>query len=49
LSILAFNALFKNLAFGPGAAVATSTGLLVLLGCLATLRVFRTQVGQEGN
>jgi hypothetical protein len=29
--------------------VATSTGLLVLLGCLATLRVFRTQVGQEGN
>ncbi len=49
LSILAFNALFKNLAFGPGAAVATSTALLVLLGCLATLRVFRAQVGQEGN
>src|ERR1700744_611413 len=48
LSILAFNALFKNLAFGPGAAVATSTALLVLLGCLATLRVFRAQVGQEG-
>jgi multiple sugar transport system permease protein len=47
LSILAFNALFKNLAFGPGAAVATSTALLVLLGCLATLRVFRAQVGQE--
>ena len=48
LAILAYNALFKNLAFGPGAAVATSTALLVLLGCLATLRVFRTQVGQEG-
>ena len=46
LSILAFNALFKNLSFGPGAAVATSTALLVLLGCLATLRVFRAQVGQ---
>jgi len=46
LSILAFNALFKNLAFGPGAAVATSTAVLVLLGCLATLRVFRAQVGQ---
>jgi len=49
LSILAFNALFKNLSFGPGAAVATSTALLVLLGCLASLRVFRVQVGQEGN
>jgi multiple sugar transport system permease protein len=49
LSILAFHALFQNLAFGPGAAVATSTALLVLLGCLATLRVFRAQVGQEGN
>ena len=49
LSVLAFHALFQNLAFGPGAAVATSTALLVLLGCLATLRVFRTQVGQEGN
>src|ERR1700761_7577033 len=49
LSILAFNALFKNLAFGPGAAVATSTAILVLLGCLASLRVFRVQVGQEGN
>ena len=48
LAILAYNALFKNLSFGPGAAVATSTALLVLLGCLATLRVFRAQVGQEG-
>ena len=49
LAILAYNALFKNLAFGPGAAVATTTALLVLLGCLASLRVFRVQVGQEGN
>jgi len=49
LAILAYNALFKNLAFGPGAAVATSTALLVLLACLASLRVFRVQVGQEGN
>jgi multiple sugar transport system permease protein len=49
LAILAYNALFKNLAFGPGAAVATSTAVLVLLGCLASLRVFRVQVGQEGN
>ncbi len=49
LAILAYNALFKNLAFGPGAAVATTTALLVLIGCLASLRVFRVQVGQEGN
>src|SRR5262249_48247375 len=49
LAILAYNALFKNLSFGPGAAVATSTALLVLLGCLAALRVFRTQVGKEGT
>jgi multiple sugar transport system permease protein len=49
LAILAYNALFKNLAFGPGAAVATTTALLVLLGCLASLRVFRVQVGQEGS
>lgn len=49
LAILAYNALFKNLAFGPGAAVATSTALLVLLGCLVTLRVFRAQVGPEGD
>jgi multiple sugar transport system permease protein len=49
LAILAYNALFKNLAVGPGAARATSTALLVLLACLASLRVFRVQVGQEGN
>jgi multiple sugar transport system permease protein len=47
--VLAYDALFKNLAFGPGAAVAVSAALLVLLGCLATLRVFRAQVGQEGS
>jgi multiple sugar transport system permease protein len=49
LAVLAYDALFKNLAFGPGAAVAVSAALLVLLGCLATLRVFRAQVGQEGS
>jgi hypothetical protein len=29
--------------------VATSTALLVLLGCLASLRVFRVQVGKENT
>jgi trehalose/maltose transport system permease protein len=49
LALLGYNVMFKNLAFGPGAAVATTTALLVLIGCLATLRVFRAQVGQEGS
>ena len=49
LAILGYNAMFKNLSFGPGAAVAVTTALLVLLGCLVSLRTFRVQVGKEGN
>ena len=49
LAILGYNAIFKNLSFGPGAAVATTTALLVLLGCLISLRTFRVQVGKEGD
>jgi multiple sugar transport system permease protein len=49
LAILGYNAMFKNLAFGPGAAVATTTALLVLLGCLISLRAFKVQVGREGS
>jgi len=48
LAILGYNAMFKNLSFGPGAAVATTTALLVLLGCLVSLRGFKVQVGKEG-
>jgi multiple sugar transport system permease protein len=48
LAVLAYNAMFRDLEFGPGAAVATSTALLVVLGCVAFLRVFRAQVGREG-
>jgi multiple sugar transport system permease protein len=47
LAILAYNTMFQNLDFGPGAAVATSTALLVLIGCLVFLRVFRSQAGSE--
>ena len=47
LAILGYDAIFKNLSFGPGAAVATTTALLVLLGCLLSLRTFRVQVGKE--
>lgn len=47
LAILGYDVMFKDLSFGPGAAIATSTALLVVIGCLAFLRVFRSQVGQE--
>jgi multiple sugar transport system permease protein len=43
LAILAYNAMFRDLDFGPGAAVATSTALLVVLGSLVFLKVFRAQ------
>jgi multiple sugar transport system permease protein len=48
LAILGYNAMFKNLDFGPGAAVAVTTALLVLIGCLISLRTFKVQVGKEG-
>jgi len=47
LAILAYNAMFRDLDFGPGAAVATSTALLVVVGCVAFIKVFRAQVGTE--
>ena len=49
LAILGYNAMFKDLHFGTGAAVATTTALLVLLGCLVSLRTFKVQVGKEGD
>jgi len=48
LAILGYKALFQNLDFGTGSAVATTTALLVLLGCLVSLRFFKVQVGKEG-
>jgi trehalose/maltose transport system permease protein len=48
LAIVAYNAMFRDLEFGPGAAVAVSTALLVVIGCVAFLKVFRAQVGSEG-
>ncbi len=47
LAILGYNAMFKNLDFGTGAAVASTTALLVLLGCLISLRAFKVQVGDQ--
>ncbi len=49
LAVLGYRAMFQDLKFGPGAAVATSTALLVVLGCMAFLRIFKAQVGTEGN
>lgn len=51
LAILGFKTLFQDLNIGMGSAIATSTGALVLLGCLLFLRLFRTQVddGAEGH
>jgi multiple sugar transport system permease protein len=48
LAILSYQTMFTNYSFGPGAAIATSTALLVVLGCLLFLKVFRSQVGEEG-
>jgi multiple sugar transport system permease protein len=45
LAVLGYDAMFRDLDFGPGAAVATSTALLVVIGCVVFLRVFRAQAG----
>jgi multiple sugar transport system permease protein len=47
LAILGYNTLFLDLDFGPGAAVATTTALIILLMCIVFLRVFKSQVGKE--
>ncbi|MHB1738835.1 MAG: carbohydrate ABC transporter permease [Actinomycetes bacterium] len=47
LALLGWRVLFQDLNFGPGAAVATSTALLVLIGCLVFLQAFKSQVGRE--
>jgi trehalose/maltose transport system permease protein len=47
LAVLGYKVLFNDLEFGPGAAVAASTALIVLAVCLIFLKVFRTQVGEQ--
>ncbi|KJF18117.1 carbohydrate ABC transporter permease [Acidithrix ferrooxidans] len=44
LAILGYKAMFQNLQFGPGSAVAVSATGLVLIGCLSFLKVFKSQV-----
>lgn len=47
LAVLAYKAMFDFNNFGAGAAIATTTALLVLIGCLAFLQVFKSQAGSE--
>lgn len=47
LAILSYKVMFQNIDYGPGAAVAVSATLLVIIGCLVFLRVVKAQVGQE--
>ncbi|GAB2744805.1 sugar ABC transporter permease [Salinifilum aidingensis] len=47
LAILTYQTLFRNLQIGTGAAIATTTALLVVGACLLFLRAFRAQVGKE--
>ncbi|WP_423919464.1 carbohydrate ABC transporter permease [Frigoribacterium sp. 2-23] len=43
LAIMGYKVLFQDINIGPGAAIATSTALIVGLGCLVFLRAFRNQ------
>ena len=47
LAILAEKAMFNDNVWGGGAAVATSTAAIVVIGCFCFLKVFRAQVGDE--
>ncbi len=47
LAILSYQVLFEDLSFGPGAAIATSTTLIVMAVAFVFLRVFRVQVGDS--
>lgn len=47
LAILGYQAMFNNLSFGPGAAVATTTAMLVTIGCLIFFRAFQSQVRER--
>lgn len=47
LAVLGYDVMFNNLNFGPGAAIATTTAVIVVLGCLLFLKVFRSQADEE--
>ncbi|MDM7884391.1 sugar ABC transporter permease [Curtobacterium sp. RHCKG23] len=43
LAIMGYKVLFQDINIGPGAAIATSTAVIVAVGCLLFLRAFRNQ------
>ncbi|QWS32509.1 carbohydrate ABC transporter permease [Curtobacterium aetherium] len=43
LAIMGYKVLFQDINIGPGAAIATSTAVIVAAGCLLFLRAFRNQ------
>lgn len=47
LALLGYEVMFSYFQFGPGAAIAASTALIVVVVCFAFLKVFRSQVGDE--
>lgn len=47
LAILGYQVMFQNLQFGTGAAVAVTSALLVIIGCLIFLPMFRSQVADS--
>jgi multiple sugar transport system permease protein len=47
LAIMGYRVLFQDLNVGPGAAIATTTALIVAVGCLLFLRAFRNQARGE--
>ncbi|MFD5393672.1 carbohydrate ABC transporter permease [Streptomyces sp. NPDC127097] len=49
LAILGYKTLFQNLDIGRGAAVATTSAVIVIGCCLLFLRVFRTQADEGGR
>ncbi|WP_298345979.1 carbohydrate ABC transporter permease [Ferrimicrobium sp.] len=44
LAVLSYRTMFENLNYGAGNAIAVSASVLVLIGCLLFLKVFRAQV-----
>jgi multiple sugar transport system permease protein len=44
LAVLSYRTMFQNLNYGAGNAIAVSASVLVLIGCLLFLKVFRAQV-----
>ena len=47
LAIMGYRVLFQDINIGPGAAIATTTAIIVGVGCLLFLRAFRNQARGE--